>query len=168
MNAPPEGARSAFVRDAPHCREVVLAQMRTRHARFGAFSWCPSMTFDHSRVESPHAHPRVTGGMAERSKALVLKTSEVQASVGSNPTPSASNSSDELRRRSQGLRRSAPEPRPFPTTRNYDAKPGVPGSDFVPSTTSRQCGASRTNADRAPSGGAFKSFAQAQKEAAGA
>ena len=29
------------------------------------------------------------GGMAEWSKAAVLKTAEVQASVGSNPTPSA-------------------------------------------------------------------------------
>ena len=32
------------------------------------------------------------GGMAEWSKALVLKTSEVQVSKGSNPFPSASNS----------------------------------------------------------------------------
>lgn len=29
------------------------------------------------------------GGMTERTKVLVLKTSEAQASVGSNPTPSA-------------------------------------------------------------------------------
>ena len=29
------------------------------------------------------------GGMAERLKAAVLKTAEAQASVGSNPTPSA-------------------------------------------------------------------------------
>ena len=36
------------------------------------------------------------GGMAEWSKALVLKTSEVQVSKGSNPFPSASNSSNEL------------------------------------------------------------------------
>ena len=69
---------------------------RTRHARCGAFYWCPAMTFDHSRVESRPERSRF-GGMAEWSKALVLKTSEVQASVGSNPTPSASNSSDELR-----------------------------------------------------------------------
>ena len=74
------------------------------------------------RVESPHAQPRATGGMAEWSKALVLKTSEVQASVGSNPTPSASNSSDELRwrvgraNRAQSASGSAPLlfPIPFP------------------------------------------------------
>ena len=29
------------------------------------------------------------GGMAERSKAVVLKTAELSGSVGSNPTPSA-------------------------------------------------------------------------------
>ncbi len=32
---------------------------------------------------------RSSGGMTERTKVLVLKTSEAQASVGSNPTPSA-------------------------------------------------------------------------------
>ena len=31
----------------------------------------------------------LAGGMAERSKAAVLKTARVQALVGSNPTPSA-------------------------------------------------------------------------------
>ena len=37
------------------------------------------------RVPPVRAH----GGMTERTKVLVLKTSEAQASVGSNPTPSA-------------------------------------------------------------------------------
>lgn len=47
---------------------------------------------------SPDPHPGLVrhGGMAEWSKALVLKTSEVQVSKGSNPFPSASNLSDKL------------------------------------------------------------------------
>ena len=40
------------------------------------------------RDSVPNYNP---GGMTERTKVLVLKTSEAQASVGSNPTPSAKN-----------------------------------------------------------------------------
>ena len=36
-----------------------------------------------------YQHNSKSGGMAEWSKAAVLKTVEVHASVGSNPTPSA-------------------------------------------------------------------------------
>ncbi len=96
------------MRNAPHCREVIPAQTRTRHARCGAFSWCPAMRLVHSRVESRSERPQA-GGMAEWSKALVLKTSEVHASVGSNPTPSASNSSDELRWRVGRANRPSPQ-----------------------------------------------------------
>ena len=44
----------------------------------------------HERVESKNRSILIQdGGMAEWSKAAVLKTVEVHASVGSNPTPSA-------------------------------------------------------------------------------
>ena len=57
------------------------------------------------------------GGMAEWSKALVLKTSEVHASVGSNPTPSASNSACRHRMAAGGIANSEYHPGGGPCAR---------------------------------------------------
>ena len=73
MAQAPAGARRAFKQADP------CGMLPGAHAGFG-------LTFMRDRRRPAAPGP---GGVAEWSKALVLKTSEPKGSVGSNPTPTA-------------------------------------------------------------------------------
>jgi hypothetical protein len=70
---------------------------------------CPARGQDTSRAglenRAQRSDKRFSGWVAEWFKALVLKTSDVKASVGSNPTPSANNRNHlAIGRRARGQR----------------------------------------------------------------
>ena len=75
---------------------------------------------------------RQTGGMAEWSKAPVLKTGEASVSVGSNPTPSASNSACRHRMAAGGITNNEHRPGGGLCAKDSRIDPAQPGG-FAPS-----------------------------------